>query len=297
MDTFVCDKLNQWGLIEFKEIFKDEGVDKESLYCLEDQDIDKLITKVGPRARFKKRLKLLKEEENSNTVDEGCPKQNLPSTSYTGKRKLDHQEESSTEKPVVKRQCDGFQFSESVILDDVKKIMAHVLTKLHNEECTDLNEFLMTKIRDLETDKREVVGVFGKTGAGKTSLINAVIGVKKLLPSGDVDACTSVMIKVEGNTHSSKYEAEIEFINKECLTFKFLFCFYILIYLDFIILTLLHVFFVSFSLNISVFIFYFMLILLFSSLFPLCHFVALPNYYKSPIFLSSFTFSLTSGFS
>lgn len=33
--------------------------------------------------------------------------------------------------------------TESVILDDVKNIMAQVLAKLHNEECTDLNEFLM----------------------------------------------------------------------------------------------------------------------------------------------------------
>ncbi|MEQ2299331.1 hypothetical protein AMECASPLE_014103 [Ameca splendens] len=71
------------------------------------------------------------------------------------------------------------------------------------------------KITDLKTDKRQLVGVFGKTGAGKTSLINAVIGVGKLLPSGDVDACTSVMIKVEANLHNSKYEAEIEFITKE----------------------------------------------------------------------------------
>ncbi|KAM4717665.1 nuclear GTPase SLIP-GC-like [Anableps anableps] len=228
MDTFVCDKLNQWGLSEFMEHFKDEGVDTESLYCLEDQDIDKLITKVGPRARFKKRLKLLKEEENTNSEKEVCPKQcqqqnedatdltkSLPSTIVTGKRKLDLQEESSMGKPAAKRQRDSFQFSESIILNDVKNIMTHVHAKLQNQENTDLNEFLMTKIRDLETDKRELVGVFGKTGSGKTSLINAVIGVKKLLPSGDVDACTSVMIKVEANMHNSKYEAEIEFINKE----------------------------------------------------------------------------------
>nr|XP_024655985.1 nuclear GTPase SLIP-GC-like [Maylandia zebra] len=71
------------------------------------------------------------------------------------------------------------------------------------------------KISDLETDKRELVGVFGKTGAGKSSLINAIIKEKNLLPSGSVNACTSVMIKVEANTRSSKYEAEIEFITKE----------------------------------------------------------------------------------
>ncbi|MEQ2213503.1 hypothetical protein XENOCAPTIV_016050, partial [Xenoophorus captivus] len=71
------------------------------------------------------------------------------------------------------------------------------------------------RIRDLKTDKRELVGVFGKTGAGKTSLINAVIEEKKLLPSGDVEACTSVMIKIEANTCNTKYEAHVEFITKE----------------------------------------------------------------------------------
>ncbi|KAM4535915.1 nuclear GTPase SLIP-GC-like isoform 3-T4 [Fundulus diaphanus] len=213
MDPFVRDKLNQWNLNEFIEIFKEEEVDKNSLYCLEDEDIDKLIPKVGPRARFKERLKQLKCQQQNE--EETNLSEILPSTSDTGKRKFDLQEESRAEKPSVKRQCTSIQFSEAVILNDVKAIMEHVYEKLHNQESTELNEFLKTKIRDLEVDKREVVGVFGKTGSGKTSLINSVIGVNKLLPSGDVDACTSVMIKVEANVNNSTYEAEIEFIPKD----------------------------------------------------------------------------------
>ena len=71
------------------------------------------------------------------------------------------------------------------------------------------------KISDLETRKRMLVGVFGKTGAGKSSLINAIVGETNLLPSGSVCACTSVMFKVEANNDSKKYEAEIEFIKTE----------------------------------------------------------------------------------
>ena len=67
----------------------------------------------------------------------------------------------------------------------------------------------------MDTEKREQVGVFGKTGAGKSSLINAVIGHKNLLPSGSISACTTVMIKVEANMQNSKYEANIEFITIE----------------------------------------------------------------------------------
>lgn len=64
-------------------------------------------------------------------------------------------------------------------------------------------------------DKKELVGVFGRTGAGKSSLINAIIGEKNLLPTGSIHACTSVMIKVEANMENSDYEAQIEFIPEE----------------------------------------------------------------------------------
>ncbi len=67
----------------------------------------------------------------------------------------------------------------------------------------------------MEIEKRELVGVFGKTGAGKSSLINAVIKEKNLLPSGSIDSCTSVMIKVEANRLNNKYKADIEFISKK----------------------------------------------------------------------------------
>ncbi|XP_041822832.1 nuclear GTPase SLIP-GC-like [Melanotaenia boesemani] len=102
-----------------------------------------------------------------------------------------------------------------MILSEVKTLMRSVYISLHNPDNTKLNAFLKTKIMDLETDKRELVGVFGRTGAGKSSLINAVIGEKKLLPTGSVCACTSVMIKVEANRHNHKYEAGIEFITAE----------------------------------------------------------------------------------
>ncbi|KAM6904708.1 nuclear GTPase SLIP-GC-like [Xenentodon cancila] len=134
MDDFVCGKLDEWGLSEWKEIFEEEAIDQESFYLLSDKDIDDLFPKKGPRLKFKNKLGLLK---------------------------------------------------------------------------------VKLKIEELETKKREIVGVFGKTGAGKSSLINAVISQTTLLPSGSVNACTSVMIKVEGNMHNTMYEAEIEFITKE----------------------------------------------------------------------------------
>ncbi|XP_033987979.1 nuclear GTPase SLIP-GC-like isoform X2 [Trematomus bernacchii] len=223
MDDFVGKKLSKWSLSELTQTCEDHEVDKESLYCLEDRDIADLIPKVGPRSKFRKRLKLLKEEQSTKDPETSDSSVEVyPSTSKTndkGKRKLGLPGESS-QSPARKRPRKDIQGSnkEEEILSDVKNIMSRVLDKLPNKY-DKFNTFLKERerknINTLETDKRELVGVFGKTGAGKSSLINAVIGVKDLLPSGSISACTSVMIKVEANMKNPKYEAEIEFITKE----------------------------------------------------------------------------------
>ncbi|XP_061567135.1 nuclear GTPase SLIP-GC-like isoform X2 [Cololabis saira] len=211
MDDFVRDKLKEWGLSEWENNFKDEGIDEESFYLLGDQDINDLFPKKGPRLKFKAKFGLLKPHEEAAASTE------LPSTSDKGKRKMDRQMESNEVHTPHKRQCDNETraSSEAIILSEVKAKIGVVLDKLRSQNNTKLGAFVESKVLDLETKKREIVGVFGKTGAGKSSLINAVIGQKNLLPSGSVNACTSVMIKVEGNMHTPKYEAEIEFITTE----------------------------------------------------------------------------------
>lgn len=78
------------------------------------------------------------------------------------------------------------------------------------------NIFNRNKIKELEKEKKELVGVFGKSGAGKSSLINAVLEEKDLLPTAQHEACTSVLIKVEANMdNSDDYKAEVEFLTKD----------------------------------------------------------------------------------
>ncbi|XP_041633947.1 nuclear GTPase SLIP-GC-like [Cheilinus undulatus] len=127
-----------------------------------------------------------------------------------GKRKTLPEEETDQPGP-MKRHRETT--AAEVTLSEVKEIMKRVEDGLPK---TELNDFLCEKIHDLETEKKELVGVFGETGHGKSSLINALIG-KNLLPSGDLNACTTVIIKVEANMKNEKYEAEIEFISKEDL--------------------------------------------------------------------------------
>ncbi|XP_038125987.1 nuclear GTPase SLIP-GC-like [Cyprinodon tularosa] len=225
MDDFVCQILKKLGLDEWISRFKDQGINKKNIYCLDDRDIENLIPIVGPRALFRKELKLLQAKKNTtvrtktqqaqkNTPDRAEVR---PSTSDRGKgkRKLDQEELKTGQPPAKQRMSLSKSVPAAESVSDVKNAMDNVLSELHKREKTELNAFVRKLIKDLEIKKKEMVGVFGKTGVGKTSLINAVINERNLLPCGDVTACTSVMIKVEANTSNENYEAHIEFITTE----------------------------------------------------------------------------------
>ncbi|XP_029584748.1 nuclear GTPase SLIP-GC-like [Salmo trutta] len=161
---------------------------------------------------------------NPSGVGETVYDQSEPSTSkkpslqvnISGKRKSD---EAHANKQTTKRQRDAAsritETFETETKTEVKKIMQRVKSKLDDLPSTKLIDFLRGKIQMLEKVKKEIVGVFGKTGAGKSFLINTILGETKLLPSGNQGACTSVMIQVEANMTDSKYIAEIEFMTEE----------------------------------------------------------------------------------
>ncbi|XP_050992058.1 nuclear GTPase SLIP-GC [Labeo rohita] len=122
----------------------------------------------------------------------------------------------SAGKPSNKLNTDMF------ILKSVKQIMAQVKIRIQNINSTDqtTNEQknnILDAIAKMDKDKRrkETIGVFGKTGQGKSSLLNAILGLHYLLPSGCFGACTSVVTQVEANLTDSNYAAEIELISKE----------------------------------------------------------------------------------
>ncbi|KAJ8060176.1 hypothetical protein OCU04_010521 [Sclerotinia nivalis] len=63
-----------------------------------------------------------------------------------------------------------------------------------------------------------IIGVVGNTGAGKSSVINAMLDEERLVPTNCMRACTAVVTEMSWNCSddpSKKYRAEIEFI-KEC---------------------------------------------------------------------------------
>ncbi|KAL8716632.1 MAG: hypothetical protein Q9225_006051, partial [Loekoesia sp. 1 TL-2023] len=62
---------------------------------------------------------------------------------------------------------------------------------------------------------RTVIGVVGNTGAGKSSVINAMLEEERLVPTNCMRACTAVVTEISYNYEDQPYCAEIEFITAE----------------------------------------------------------------------------------
>jgi hypothetical protein len=65
--------------------------------------------------------------------------------------------------------------------------------------------------------KRTIVGVVGNTGAGKSSVINAMLDEERLVPTNCMRACTAVVTEMSWNPSTNpaeKYRAEIEFVSR-----------------------------------------------------------------------------------
>lgn len=61
-----------------------------------------------------------------------------------------------------------------------------------------------------------VIGVVGNTGAGKSSMINALLDEERLVPTNCMRACTAVVTEISYNTETEHpYRAQIEFITAE----------------------------------------------------------------------------------
>ncbi|XP_077051303.1 nuclear GTPase SLIP-GC-like [Siphateles boraxobius] len=109
---------------------------------------------------------------------------------------------------------------ESLLIDMEMKLKAKQIMKRVTENIDHtiiMYRDIMSKINKMNnvSRKKVTIGIFGKSGEGKSSLLSAVLGKKDLLPSGCFGACTAVVTQVEANLTDSNYIAEIELFSKE----------------------------------------------------------------------------------
>ncbi|KAK7141706.1 hypothetical protein R3I93_015753 [Phoxinus phoxinus] len=119
------------------------------------------------------------------------------------KRKCDHKSSDSSIDSDME-----IKFKAEQIMKRVTDTLVHTII-MHRDIISQIN-----KMNNLSR-KKATIGIFGKSGEGKSSLLNAVLGKRDLLPSGCFGACTAVVTQVEANLTDSNYIAEIELLSKE----------------------------------------------------------------------------------
>lgn len=76
----------------------------------------------------------------------------------------------------------------------------------------------VTELQKKKSPRGPVIGVMGSTGAGKSSVINAMLDEESLVPTNCMRACTSVITEMsynESDDNDKKYRAEVEFVDAE----------------------------------------------------------------------------------
>nr|XP_055075137.1 nuclear GTPase SLIP-GC-like [Misgurnus anguillicaudatus] len=103
----------------------------------------------------------------------------------------------------------------------MKRINASIeATEITDRSMVTLKSYIVEAISNMdkiciENRKKTTVGIFGKSGEGKSTLLSAILGKEDLLPTGSAGACTAVLSQVEANLSDSNYIAEIELISQE----------------------------------------------------------------------------------
>lgn len=94
----------------------------------------------------------------------------------------------------------------------------HALLTIEDNDGEEAARWLtrFAKLKKRLKEQRTVVGVLGNTGAGKSSLINALLDEESLIPTSSLRACTAVPTEVSFNHDDNpehSYRGEVEFIS------------------------------------------------------------------------------------
>ncbi|PCG92705.1 Hypothetical protein PENO1_087350 [Penicillium occitanis (nom. inval.)] len=97
------------------------------------------------------------------------------------------------------------------LLERLKEPLRRVVPDLDAAEWLKNIENLQKQAQQPKT----IVGVVGNTGAGKSSVINAMLDEERLVPTNCMRACTAVVTEISYNYEEIPYRAEIEFVTEK----------------------------------------------------------------------------------
>ena len=67
-----------------------------------------------------------------------------------------------------------------------------------------------------------IVAVVGNTGAGKSSLLNALLDHFDILPTSGMQACTAAVVEINNDKENDNYRADIEFLTAKVNHYLFI---------------------------------------------------------------------------
>ena len=97
------------------------------------------------------------------------------------------------------------------------EMLQEIRKTLESQPSQDATQWLQTiaNVEKQAVRTKTVVGVVGATGAGKSSVINAMLDEERLVPTNCMRACTAVVTEISYNHEDIRYRAEIEFIARQ----------------------------------------------------------------------------------
>ena len=96
-------------------------------------------------------------------------------------------------------------------------MLQQIRQTLEAQPSQDSSQWLQTieNVQKQAVRTRTVVGVVGATGAGKSSVINAMLDEERLVSTNCMRACTAVVTEISYNQKDIQYRAEVEFIARQ----------------------------------------------------------------------------------